>query len=90
MAMMAYGEEQCHYEVSRRDIARGFCLARTGGGPELVLVTSQAEEDTLDSYALLTVFYNNFTTLLRDLYDSVRRPWYPLGSLSGRSEGSEL
>ena len=48
---------------------------------------SQAEEDTLDSYALLTVFYNNFTTLLRDLYDSVRRPWYPLHRLSGQCEG---
>ena len=76
-----------HYEVSRRDIARGFCLARTGGVPELVIVMSQAEEDTLASYALLTVFYNNFTTLLRDLYDSVGRPWYPLHRLSGQSEG---
>jgi len=45
-----------------------------GGASELVIVASQAEEDTRDSYALLTVFYNNFTTLLRNLYDSVWRP----------------
>ena len=55
--------------------------------PELVLVTSQAEEDTLDAYALLTIFYNNFTTLLRDLYDSVEALLVSLRSLSGRSEG---
>jgi hypothetical protein len=43
-------------------------------GVQPALVTSQAEKDTLDSYALLTVFYNNFTTLLRNLYDSAWRP----------------
>jgi hypothetical protein len=41
-----------------------------GGVSELVFVTSQAEEATRDSYTFDS-FYNNFTTLLRDLYDSV-------------------
>jgi hypothetical protein len=54
-----------------------------GGVPELVIVASQAEKDTLDSHALFIVFYNNFTTLLRDLYDSVGCPWYPLYRRSG-------
>jgi hypothetical protein len=67
-------EDRAHYEVSGGDIARGFCLARMGCVTELVIVMSQAAEDTLDSHALLTVFYNNFTTLLRNLYDSVWRP----------------
>jgi hypothetical protein len=73
----------------RGDIARGFCLARMGGAPELVIVKNQLEEDRLDSNAILIVFYKNFTTLLRDLYDSVECPWYPLYRWSGYSEGGE-
>jgi hypothetical protein len=64
-------EEQCHYEVSRGDIARGFCLARMGGVPEVVLVMSQAEEDTLDSYALLRVF----TITLQHFYGTFMTAW---------------
>jgi hypothetical protein len=79
----SFQEERFHYEVWRGDIARGFCLARMGEVPELVIVTSQVVEDTLDANVLVTIFYSNFTTLLRDLYDSVERPWYPLYRRSG-------
>jgi hypothetical protein len=56
----------------------GSTPARMGGVLELTLVISQAGEDMLDVYAFLTVFYNNFTTLLRDFYDSVEYRCYLL------------
>src|SRR5262249_55246231 len=80
-------EEQSHYEVSRGDIAREFCPVWLGGVLELMFITSQVEVDMLHSYALWTVFYNNFTTLLRDLYDSVGWSWYPLHRLSDTKRG---
>src|SRR5262245_18350436 len=85
--IIASKRNQFHYEVSRGDIASGICLVRKGEIPELVIVTSQIAEDTLDSNVLLTIFYSIFTTLLRDLYDSVERPWYPLYRRSGYSDG---
>jgi hypothetical protein len=74
----AFKRNRFHYEVSSGDIARGFCLARMAGVPELVIVTSKIGEDALGSNVLWTIFYGIFTTLLQDLYDSVERHCYPL------------
>src|SRR5215467_5479161 len=52
----AFKKNRFHYEVSRWDIARGFCLARMAEVPELVIVTSKVEEDTLARNLLGTIF----------------------------------
>jgi hypothetical protein len=35
------------------------------------LMTSRPVEETLGFLRFMAIFYNNFTTLLRDLYDSM-------------------
>src|SRR5262249_9378502 len=75
-------EGHSHYEVYGDTLQGGFCSSRMGGLPESVVV-SQAEEDTPRLLCPVNNFYSNFTTLLRDLYDSASPPWYPLHGLSG-------
>jgi hypothetical protein len=64
-------EEQFHYEGSRGDIARGFSPGQDERTPSVVLVMSQAAENTRDFCALSTVF----TTTLQHFYGTFMTAW---------------
>jgi len=72
-------QHDCLIMGTLRTSCKGFLAERT---PEAT--SCEPGRRLWDCYATFTVFYSNFTTPLRRLYDSMRYLWYPPRSLSER------